>query len=79
MPDLTRHGLRRTGATWMADAGIPLDFPQDILGHASVETTRGHLHPDDRPLASAAEQASAFVARSAKASGQSRRSAPRTL
>jgi len=41
LPDLTRHGLRHTGATWMADAGIPLHVLQEILGHASVETTRG--------------------------------------
>ncbi|WP_203566456.1 tyrosine-type recombinase/integrase [Aestuariimicrobium ganziense] len=60
LPDLTRHGLRHTGATWMADAGIPLHVLQDILGHASMETTRGYLHPDDRHLASAAEQANAF-------------------
>ncbi|WP_256335522.1 hypothetical protein [Microbacterium testaceum] len=26
-----------------------------------METTRGYLHPDDRHLASAAEQASAFL------------------
>jgi integrase len=63
LPDLTRHGLRHTGATWMADAGVPLHVLQDILGHASVETTRGYLHPDDRHLASAAEQANAFLAR----------------
>ena len=23
LPNLTRHGLRHTGATWLADAGIP--------------------------------------------------------
>lgn len=28
LPDLTRHGLRHTGATWMADAGIPLHVLQ---------------------------------------------------
>ncbi|WP_241490461.1 tyrosine-type recombinase/integrase [Microbacterium testaceum] len=61
LPDLTRHGLRHTGATWMADAGVPLHVLQEILGHASMETTRGYLHPDDRHLASAAEQASAFL------------------
>lgn len=76
LPDLTRHGLRHTGATWMADAGIPLHVLQDILGHASVETTRGYLHPDDRHLASAAEQASAFLARSTGSSSPSRRSGP---
>ena len=79
LQDLTRHGLRHTGATWMADAGIPLHVLQDILGHASVETTRGYLHPDDRHLASAAEQANAFLARSAKASRPSRREASRPL
>ncbi|WP_246054653.1 tyrosine-type recombinase/integrase [Klugiella xanthotipulae] len=69
LPDLTRHGLRHTGATWMADAGVPLHVLREILGHASIETTRGYLHPDDRHLASAAEQASAFLSRS----GQKRR------
>ena len=34
---------------------------QEILGHASMETTRGYLHPDDRHLASAAEQANGFL------------------
>ncbi|MBT2486389.1 tyrosine-type recombinase/integrase [Microbacterium sp. ISL-108] len=79
MPDLTRHGLRHTGATWMADAGIPLHVLQDILGHASVETTRGYLHPDDRHLSSAAEQANAFLARSANAAGSPRSKTPRSL
>ncbi|MFT4123908.1 MAG: tyrosine-type recombinase/integrase [Microbacteriaceae bacterium] len=79
LPDLTRHGLRHTGATWMADAGIPLHVLQDILGHASVETTRGYLHPDDRHLASAAEQANAFLARSAKTSKPAGRGMSRSL
>ena len=61
LPSLTRHGLRHTGATWMADAGIPLHVLQRILGHKSIETTRGYLHPDTRHLASAAEQANAFL------------------
>lgn len=61
LPDLTRHGLRHTGATWFADAGIPLHVLQKILGHQSLETTRGYLHPDHRHLASAAAQANAFL------------------
>lgn len=75
LPDLTRHGLRHTGATWIADAGIPLHVIQDILEHASMETTRGYLHPDDRHLASATEQANAlpFAAGQRK---QARRSGP---
>ena len=54
----------------MADAGVPLHVLQEILGHASMETTRGYLHPDDRHLASAAEQANAFLS----PSGQKRHS-----
>ncbi|WP_309616990.1 tyrosine-type recombinase/integrase [Salinibacterium sp.] len=72
LPDLTRHGLRHTGATWLADAGVPLHVLQDILGHASIETTRGYLHPDDRHLASAAEQANAFLSRSALPASKSK-------
>ncbi|GAA2588586.1 hypothetical protein GCM10009862_28750 [Microbacterium binotii] len=39
--NLTRHGLRHNGATWMADAGIALPVLQEILGHQSIETTKG--------------------------------------
>jgi len=62
MPDLTRHSLRHTGATWLADAGIPLHVLQEILGHQSIETTKGYLHPDHRHLAEAARQANRFLA-----------------
>lgn len=44
----------------MADAGIPLHVLQRILGHKSLETTRGYLHPDNRQLLAAAELANAF-------------------
>lgn len=71
LPELTRHGLRHTGATWLADAGVPLHVLQDILGHASIETTRGYLHPDDRHLASAAEQANAFLSRPTRPASKS--------
>ena len=78
LPALTRHGLRHTGATWFADAGVPLHVLQEILGHASIETTRAYLHPDDRHLASAAEQANAFLSRPAtKHKGTNRRAAGR--
>ncbi len=51
---LRRHGLRHTGATWLADAGVPLHVLQEILGHQSMETTRGYLHSDYRHLTAAA-------------------------
>lgn len=59
--NLTRHGPRHTGATWMADAGIALHVLQEILGHQSIETTKGYLHPDRRHLAEAARQANQFL------------------
>lgn len=55
-----------------ADVGIPLRVLQDILGYASVETTQGYLHPNERHLATAAEQANPFLARSATTSGRAR-------
>ncbi|MFT3860914.1 tyrosine-type recombinase/integrase [Micropruina sp.] len=72
LPQLTRHGLRHTGATWMADAGIPLHVLQKILGHKSIETTEGYLHPDLRHISKAAELANAYLAEQA----DTRRTAP---
>ena len=37
---LTRHGPRHTGATWLADSGVPLHVLQQILGHQPIETTK---------------------------------------
>ncbi|CAH0171852.1 Transposase from transposon Tn916 [Microbacterium sp. Bi121] len=51
---LRRHDLRHAGATWFANAGIPIHVVSDILGHASVETTRAYLHTDNSALQSAA-------------------------
>jgi integrase len=53
-PGLRRHDLRHAGATWFANAGIPIHVVSDILGHASVETTRAYLHTDDSALQNAA-------------------------
>ncbi|WP_245991225.1 tyrosine-type recombinase/integrase [Bogoriella caseilytica] len=43
--NLTRHGLRHTGASWLADAGIALHVLQKILGHQSMEPTKDYLQP----------------------------------
>lgn len=67
LPQLTRQGLRHTGATWMANAGIPLHVLQKILGHKSIETTEGYLHPDLRHVSKAAELANAYLAEQADA------------
>jgi integrase len=53
-PGLRRRGLRHAGATWFANAGVPIHVVSDILGHASVETTRAYLHTDGTALQNAA-------------------------
>ncbi|WP_392426064.1 tyrosine-type recombinase/integrase [Barrientosiimonas humi] len=75
--NLTRHGLRHTGATWLADAGIPLHVLQEILGHQSIETTKGYLHPDHRHLAEAARQANQFLSAPPARKETPRRDTPR--
>lgn len=61
LTDLTRHGLRHTGATWLADSGVPRHVLQQILGHQSIETTKPYRHPDHRYLADVAKQANRFL------------------
>ena len=77
MPKLTRHGLRHTGATWLADAGVPLHVLQRILGHASIETTKGYLHPDHRHLSEAAKLANQFLSEPGERKESPRPPAPR--
>nr|WP_232328541.1 site-specific integrase [Kibdelosporangium sp. MJ126-NF4] len=50
---LTRHSLRHTGLTWMADAGVPVHHLQKIAGHGSLTTTQRYLHPDRRSVTDA--------------------------
>lgn len=54
-PRLRRLDLRHAGATWFANAGIPIHVVGDVLGHASVDTTRAYLHTRDSTLQNAAE------------------------
>ena len=71
LPQLSRHGLRHPGATWMADAGIPLRVLQKILGRKSIETTKGYLHPDLGHIAKAGELANKFLDAQAEAPARS--------
>ena len=61
-PGLRRHDLRHAGATWLANAGVPLHTVSHILGHGSLEMTRGYLHPDPTELMLAAEQVDRHLA-----------------
>jgi integrase len=44
------HSLRHTVATRLMEARVPLETIADVLGHASVETTRGYTRVDVNAL-----------------------------
>ena len=60
-PGLRRHDLRHAGATWFANAGVPLHVVSDILGHASTETTKTYVHTDSAELALAAIEVNRYL------------------
>jgi integrase len=58
---LLRHGLRHTGLTWMADAGVPVHVLRKIAGHGSLSTTQRYLHPSLQFVTSASEALQAHL------------------
>lgn len=58
---LLRHGLRHTGLTWMADAGVPVHVLRKIAGHGSLTPTQRYLHPDHRAITEAGEALSVYL------------------
>ncbi|ORA09233.1 integrase [Mycobacterium arosiense ATCC BAA-1401 = DSM 45069] len=54
-PQLTRHGLRHTGLTWMADAGVPVHALRKMAGHGTLTTTQRYLHPDRQSVINAGD------------------------
>lgn len=52
---------RRTGLTWIADAGVPVHVLRKIVGHGSLTTTQRYLHPDHRAINDAGVALSAYL------------------
>jgi len=38
------HSLRRTTATLLHEAGVPIERVQELLGHKDIRVTRGYIH-----------------------------------
>ena len=56
LPALTLYDLRRTAGSLLVDAGVHLECVADLLGHASVATTRRHYVRAVRPTVPHATQ-----------------------
>lgn len=57
--DFRWHDLRHTAASWMVQAGQPLDVVQEVLGHEDIRTTQRYAHRDTEAKARAMDAAAA--------------------
>lgn len=52
----TWHGLRHTHATWLRQAGVPVEVVQQSLGHEQIATTMRYAHVDGREVRDALQR-----------------------
>ncbi|MEL6421636.1 MAG: tyrosine-type recombinase/integrase, partial [Pseudomonadota bacterium] len=50
------HDLRHTHATWLRQAGAPVEVVQRSLGHAAIGTTMRYAHVADTELQNSLQQ-----------------------
>ncbi len=53
---ITPHKLRHVFATLLSEAGVRIEVIQELLGHASILTTRMYVHPSNGAMQDAVEQ-----------------------
>jgi integrase/recombinase XerD len=63
---LRAHMLRHATGTELAEAGVPIDVVQELLGHQSILTTQVYVHPSPRRLRDAVDALEAAAARRRK-------------
>ncbi|MGE3932392.1 MAG: tyrosine-type recombinase/integrase [Rhodospirillaceae bacterium] len=60
--DFRWHDLRHTAASWMVQAGVPLEVVRRILGHADIATTLRYAHHADDAARQAVAQLGQAIA-----------------